>query len=266
MAIGITYVKTAKGKEEFAAKPGKLSGGLKALLGLINKSSMTDLQEKLPQVPVEKLNQALDKLFSEGYIEIAAAAPTLSPATGGKKEEELDFTRFINRPVKEPTIQQMRKAEATLSGIRTSKKAGYHVNIINRPEKAIPPHHGDKHTVLVIDADDANSLVVTRALLLAKFETRAASKKEEIIEQLNKQPPADAIALDVGTSTEVIGLELLGRLRQHPVYKSVPVIIMTEKVEHTQLVAALAYGASGYMSKPVKPEALVDGIKAVLGL
>src|SRR5262245_10518959 len=264
MAIGIAYVKTAKGKEEAATKPGKLSGGLKALLGLITKTSMADLQEKLPQVPVEKLNQALDKLFSEGYIEIGAAVPTLTP---GAKEEELDFTRFINRKVKEPTIQQKRKAEATLSGIKTSKKAGFHVNIINRPEKAIPSHAGgNSYTVLVIDADDANSLVVTRALLLAKFETRSASKKDEIVTQLNKQPAADAIAIDIGASTEVIGLELLGRLRQHPTYKTVPVIVMTEKVEHSQLVAALAYGASGYMSKPVKPEALVDGIKAVLGL
>jgi CheY-like chemotaxis protein len=262
MAIGIAYVKTEKGKEEAATKPGKLSGGLKALLGLINKSSIADLEAKLPQVPVDKLNQALDKLFSEGYIEIAAAVPTLAPG----KEEELDFTRFINRPVKEPTIQQKRKAEATLSGIRTSKKAGFHVNIINRPEKAIPPHAGSAYTVLVIDADDANSLVVTRALLQAKFETRAATKKDEIVAQLNKAPPADVIALDIGATTEVIGLELLGRLRQHPTYKTVPVIVMTEKVEHSQLVAALAYGASGYMSKPVKPEALVDGIKAVLGL
>ena len=265
MAIGIAYVKTAKGKEEAATKPGKLSGGLKALLGLINKSSISDLEAKLPQVPVDKLNQALDKLFSEGYIEIAAAVavPTVPPV----KEEELDFTRFINRPVKEPTIQQKRKAEATLSGIRTSKKAGYHVNIINRPEKTIAPHAGgDTYTVLVIDADDANSLVVTRALLLAKFETRAASKKDEIVAELNKAPPADAIALDIGASTEVIGLELLGRLRQHPIYKTVPIIVMTEKVEHSQLVAALAYGASGYMSKPVKPEGLIDGIKAVLGL
>lgn len=264
MAIGIAYVKTAKGKEEAATKPGKLSGGLKALLGLINKSSIADLEAKLPQVPVDKLNQALDKLFSEGYIEIAAAIPTVPPAGN---EEELDFTRFINRKVKEPTLQQMRKAEATLSGIRPSKKAGFHVNIINRPEKAIPPHAGgDTYTVLVIDADDANSLVVTRALLLAKFETRSASKKDEIVAQLNKQPAADAIALDIGASTEVIGLDLLGRLRQHPTYKTVPVIVMTEKVEHSQLVAALAFGASGYMSKPVKPEALVDGIKAVLGL
>lgn len=262
MAIGIAYIKTAKGKEEADSKPGRLSGGLKALLALIEQSSVTDLQARLPQVPVDKLNSALDKLFVEGYIEIAATAP----APSATQEEELDFTRFISRPVKEPTIQQKRKAEATLAGIRTSKKAGYHVNIVNRPEKALTPHAGgETYTVLVIDADDANSLVVTRALLLAKFETRAASKHDEILAQLNKQPPADVIAMDIAHS-DVIGLELLGRLRQHPTYKSVPILVMADKVEHSQLVAALAYGANGYMSKPVKPEALVDGVKAVLGL
>jgi CheY-like chemotaxis protein len=262
MTIGIAYIRTAKGKEEIGDKPGKLSGGLKALLGLIDKSTIGDLQGKLPQVPADKLNAALDKLFVEGYIEIAASVPS-GPAT---VEEELDFTRFISRPVKEPTIQQKRKAEATLAGIKPSKKAGYHVNIVNRPEKTIAPHTGGgTYTVLVIDADDANSLVVTRALLLAKFETRAASKHDEILAQLNKQPAADVIAMDIAHS-DVIGLELLGRLRQHPTYKSVPIIVMAEKVEHSQLVAALAYGANGYMSKPVKPEAIVDSVRAVLGL
>jgi DNA-binding response OmpR family regulator len=65
---------------------------------------------------------------------------------------------------------------------------------------------------------------------------------------------------------DVAGLELLGRLRQHPTYKSVPIIVMTAKVEHVDVVATLAYGASGYMTKPFKPEALVDSVQAVLGL
>jgi DNA-binding response OmpR family regulator len=31
-------------------------------------------------------------------------------------------------------------------------------------------------------------------------------------------------------------------------------------------VAALAYGASGFMTKPFKPEKLVESVQAVLGL
>jgi CheY-like chemotaxis protein len=263
MATESAYVTTAAGKAELAAKPGKLPAGMKTLLGLVDNSTVAQLQGKLPQAAPDKLKAALDRLLADGYIEVAGAAAAGAPA---KPATPLDFANFMKKPVKEPTIQQLQQAEATLSGIRPSKKAGYHVHIINRAAKRVAPlAGGDKYTVLVIDADQANALIVTRALLLAKFETRAASRQDEIVEQLNKQPPADVIAMDM-VLPDVIGLELLGRLREHPVYKSVPIIAMTAKAEHDDIVAALAYGASGYMTKPFKPEALVDSIQAVLGL
>jgi len=274
MASDIFYAKTAAGKAEAAATPGKLPAGMKTLLGLIDNSTVAQLQGKLPQVPVDKLTAALDRLFADGFIEIAlgvtAAAPApaapTAPAASAPPDAKLDFANFIKRPVKEPTIQKLREAEATLSGIRATKKAGYFVHIINRASKRVASKAGgDQYTVLVIDADQANAMVVTRALLLAKFETRAAALQNEIIEQLNKQPPADVIAMDM-TLPDTIGLELLGRLREHPVYKTVPVIVMAAKAEHDDVVAALAYGASGYMTKPFKPETLVDSVQAILGL
>jgi len=251
------YSQTAKGKAELAAKSGKLSSSFKTLLGMIGaRVTVIELTVKLPQVPEVKLRAALDQLAAEGYIE--AQSPMAA-------DNDLDFTRYFSRPVKEPTVQQKRQAEATLAGIRASKKPGYHVNIINRPAKRIEPCSGDKHTVLIIDGDEANALVLARALLLAKFDTRAATHRNEIIAELNKQPPPDAIAMDV-VLPDVIGLELLGRIREHPTFKSVPVIVMTAKVTHDDVVAALAYGASGYMTKPFKPEALLDSVRAVLGL
>jgi CheY-like chemotaxis protein len=266
MANEITYAKTATGKAEVAAKPGKLPTGLKTLLGLIENSTIAQLRVKLPQVEPDKLSAALDRLFVDGYIEILAAPAAGAAAAPAAPDAGLDFAQFMKRPVKEPTIQQIQKAEATLSGIRPSKKAGYYVHIVNRAEKRIAPRGGgDKYTVLIIDADQASALVVARALMLAKFETRAAARQDEIVEQLNKQPPADVIAMDMALP-DVIGLELLGRLREHPIYKSVPIIVMAAKVDHDDVVAALAYGASGYMTKPFKPEALVDSVSATLGV
>lgn len=256
-----SFSQTAKGKAEFAAKPGKLIPGLKTLLGMIgDKATIADLKIKLPQVPVDKLAAALDRLVADGYLQRGAVPET------DHSDSSLDFTGFIDRPIKEPTLQQKRQAEATLASIRPSKKPGYHVSVINRPAKRIAPHAGgDQHTVLIIDADEANALVMARALLLAKFDTRAASTREEIVAEINKQPPADVIAMDVELP-DVIGLELLGRLRDHPTYKTVPIIVMTARIEHDDVVAALAYGASGYMTKPFKPEALLDSVRAVLGL
>ncbi len=258
-----SYSPTAKGKAELAAKPGKLSSGLKTLLGMIgDKASIAYLEIKLPQVPVAKLTAAVNRLMADGYLQrYVAPPPEAAPA-----DNDLDFTRFISRPVKEPTLSQKRNAEATIAGIRPSKKAGYHVSIVNRPPKrAIPNAGGDKFTILIIDADDANALIMARALLLAKYDTRAAGKKDEIVGELNKKPPPDAIAMDVALP-DVGGLELLGRLREHPTFKTVPIIVMTASVERDDVVAALAYGASGYMTKPFKPEVLLEGVKTVLGL
>jgi CheY-like chemotaxis protein len=260
--VSDSFSPTAKGKAEIAAKPGQLTTGLKTLLGMVGeKATLTYLEIKLPQVPAEKIKAAVDKLVADGYLE-RVTAPSV-PKAG---DNDLDFTRFINRPVKEPTLQQKQQAEATMAGIRSSKKAGFHVSIINRPAKRIPPHAGgEKYTVLLIDSDDANALVAARALLLAKFDTRAAGKREEIISKLNEKPPSDVIVMDVALP-DVGGLELLGRLREHPIYKTTPVIVTTATKERDDVVAALAYGATGYMSKPFKPEALLDGVRAVLGI
>jgi CheY-like chemotaxis protein len=263
MANDIAYARTAKGKAELVEKPGKLPPGLKTLLGLVDNSTVAQLLAKLPKVEPDKLKGALDQLVAQGYIEVAGAA-----ASGAAAEPKgaLDFADLLNRPVKVPTIQQLQQAEATLSGLKAAKRPGYFVHIINRAEKrAVPLAGGTQYTVLVIDADQNNALTSTRALLLAKFETRAAARQDEIVEQLNKQPAADVIAMDTELP-DVIGLELLGRLREHPVYKSVPIIVMTSKADHDDIVAALAYGASGFMTKPFKPEKLVESVQAVLGL
>jgi CheY-like chemotaxis protein len=256
-----SFSRTPKGMAEYVVKPGKLTPGMKTLLGMVGeRTTIPELRAKLPQVPEDKLTAALGKLAADGYV-LRVAEPERAHA-----ESSLDFTRFMNRPVKEPTVTQKRQAEATIASIRTSQKAGYQANILNRSAKRIEPHAGgNKHTILVIDADEANALVVTRALLLAKFDTRAGAKREEILGQLNKQPPPDAIAMDIDLP-DVGGLELLGRLRDHPTFKTVPIVIMTAKVEHDDVVAALAYGANGFLTKPFKPEALVESIKAVLGL
>jgi two-component system chemotaxis sensor kinase CheA len=257
-----SFSQTAKGKAEFAAKPGKLTTGLKTLLGMVgDKISFDDLRRRLPQVPVEKLTPALNKLVADGYLARHVEAPPV-PA-----DNDLDFTRFISRPIKEPTLQKRQEAEATIASIKVSLKgAGFHVNIINRPASRIAPHAGgDKHTILLIDADDNNALIMTRALLLAKFDTRTAGKREEIIKELNKKPPADAIVMDVALP-DVGGLELLGRLREHPTYRETPIIVAARPQDRDDVVSALSYGASGYMSKPHSPDALVQGVKAVLGL
>lgn len=252
------YCQTDKGRAELASTAGKLGPQLKTLLGMVDgKTSVEELQRKLARVPLERLQAALERLAAEGYIR---AEPAEEAA------RDLDFSSFLQQPVKEPTVQQKRQAEAqTIAGMRALRSAGYFVTIVNRPGRRIAPRAGAKHCVLILDSDQGHALVLARALLLAGFDARSAVRKDEILAELDRQPPPDLIVMDV-VLPELVGLELLGKLREHPVYKSVPILVVTAQAGHDDIVAALVYGASGYMTKPCKPETLVECVEALLGI
>jgi len=254
----LSYRLTDKARTETASEGGRLRPSLRKLLeGVGDGATFEEVWCTVPQVGEAKLREVLQKLVSGGYLEAVYHNVT---------ESDLDITRYFTRPVVEPTIYQRQQAEqATIMGMRSLKQSGYYVHILNRSDRRAAPHSGGKFNVLIIDGDERNTLVVARALLLAGIDTRAAKRRDEIVAELARQPPVDVIAMDV-VLPDVIGLELLGRLRQHPFFKTVPVIVMTARAQHEDVVAALAYGANGYMTKPFKPEALLDSVKAVLGL
>lgn len=251
------YTRTAKGIEELAAQPGRLTDGLKTLLRMIGeKTPATELSRRLRQVPEEKLAEALRRLVRRGYI--LAVSQDTAP------EPDSDFTRYLARPVKEPTVHQRRHAEATLAGARRSKP-GYHVSILNRPAYRIEPREGGRHCALIIDADQAAALALARNLMVDGFDVRSAVTRVEIVAELNRQPMPDVIVMDVDLP-DTIGLELLGKLREHPNLTTVPVVVATANVTHDDVVAALAYGANAYVNKPIGTAAMADTVKGVLGL
>ncbi len=253
------YRTTPKGLAEVAAKPGKLKPGIKGLLAAVGKQASTEnMRSKFPRAG--DITAAMDALANEGYIEILpAAAPTAAPAAVAELES------FLSERPKEPTLQQRREAEGTISGAR-KLKAGYQISILNRPGKPITPRGGGgKHVILVIDSHEAEALAAARGLMQAGFDIRGAANRGEIAAALAKPPLPDLIIIDV-EMRDAVGLDVLGKLHEHPEFKSTPIIVVTARAERDDIVAALAYGASGYLNKPVKPDALVRYSRDALGL
>jgi len=257
MSEKVVYTQTAKGRDEISATPGTLGPNLKVLLGMFDgQSTVEELQKKLNKVPLDRLLAALDTLVKEGYIERSGSATA---------SDDLDFAAYMNRPPPTPTAKQRQDAEqTTLTSMRALKKSGFFVNIIAQSSKRILPRSGDTYSILIIDADQANTLVLARALMLAKYNVRSACREAEILAALSKPPP-DLILMDVALP-DLVGIEILAKLREHPVFKSVPVIVVTTQAQHDDVVAALVYGANGFMTKPVEPDTLLDSVKSVLGV
>ena len=97
------------------------------------------------------------------------------------------------------------------------------------------------------------------------FDVRGAGSKAEIVTALGKKPLPDLIIMDVDLP-DAVGLDLLGKLREHDELKDTPIIVVTARTERDDIVAALAYGASGYLNKPIKPDTLLRHVKDALGI
>ncbi|MBY0271392.1 MAG: hypothetical protein K2X06_16125 [Burkholderiales bacterium] len=177
-----TYRTTAKGRAEVAAKPGVLKPGIKGLLAAVGeRATAKNLRDRFPRAG--DIGAALEALTNEGYIEIAPATAPQSKSTVD------DLESFLSERPKEPTLQQRRQAEGTISGAR-KLKAGYQINILNRPGKPIPPRGGGKHAILLIDSHEAEALAAARGLMQGGFDIRGAASRSEIAAALAKPPPA----------------------------------------------------------------------------
>jgi two-component system, chemotaxis family, chemotaxis protein CheY len=283
------YKQTAKGQRELGARSSALPAALGKLLKLIDgKATVDEVKAKLGQVDDRKLQDALEHLKKNDYIEAPAAGSAAGPITldftmharapGAKPtpetkpaaplkpqaEEKIDFSG--DAPAPQPTAAQIAEAQdKTLAGMRTLKEAGYYVSILSKPGIKQPPRSETKYSVLIIDDDAANTLIFARALMMASFDVRSAESREKAMVELKKVPLPDAIVLNPQVH-ELNGLDLLAKLQVHKYYASVPVIVITAGHTHEAVVDALARGAAGYMTKPFKPEALLDNVRAVLGL
>jgi CheY-like chemotaxis protein len=252
-----TYRTTAKGHAEIAAKPGLLKPGIKGLLAAVGEQATADnLRDRFPRAG--DISAALEALTNEGYIEILPAEPVKS------KSAIDDLESFLSERPKEPTLQQRQQAEGTLSGAR-KLKAGYQISILNRPGKPIPSRGGGKHVILIIDSHEAEALAAARGLMQGGFDIRGAANRSEIAAALGKHPLPDLIIIDVELR-DAVGLDVLGKLHEHPQFNATPIIVVTARAERDDIVAALAYGASGYLNKPVRPDALLRHARDALGL
>lgn len=249
------YRITAKGRTEVAAQPGTLKPGLKGLLAAVGDGTTAqDLRDRFPRAG--DIHAALTALAGEGYIEPLPAKASRATAA--------ELENFLSERPKEPTLQQRQHAEGTISGAR-KLKAGYQISILNRPGKTLPPRGGGKHVILLIDSHEAEALAAARGLMQGGFDIRGAANRSEIAAALAKAPLPDLIFIDVELR-DAVGLDVLGKLHEHPEFRATPIIVVTARAERDDIVAALAYGASGYLNKPVKPDTLVRHAKDALGL
>ena len=181
------------------------------------------------------------------------------------EDDDLDFTRPAKVQPPAPTALQLETAQKeAASGGAELRKAGYYVAIAKRAAAKIPPRNGERHCLLVVEDDPDLSNLLAEIFSVAGFEVRRAANRAQINAEVNKPILPDLILLDI-VLPDADGMQILARLRAHPKFARMPVVMMTGKAESSDVKAGLAAGADGYVSKPFKMSALVAAVNLVLG-
>jgi two-component system phosphate regulon response regulator PhoB len=117
-------------------------------------------------------------------------------------------------------------------------------------------------TILVVEDEDAIRGMLIMILEQAGFLALAATDAEDAQKHLDESSP-DLILLD-WMLPGISGVEWARRLKKEPIYREIPIILLTARGEEEDKVRGLEIGADDYVTKPFSPKELVARIRTVL--
>jgi two-component system OmpR family response regulator len=251
------YTVTDKGRRELNAGSTTLSASEVEILVLMDaRATAKDILARLPKLELWDFNNLIPKLIREGYAAVATF----------EEQDDLDFRYFFDAEKTMPTPEAMAQAQLEAdTGASVLQRDGFYVSITRRNAGAKQPAPGVKLTVLAIEDDAHISALLTQVLKLEGYEPRTATNRAQILQALRTLPSPDLVLLDVNLP-DANGFEILGRMKQHPVLKAIPVIMLTGEATRESVSRGLADGADGYITKPFDVAILRKGIKYTLGL
>ena len=116
--------------------------------------------------------------------------------------------------------------------------------------------------MLVVDDEPDIVELVTYNLRKEGFDVSSAFDGEEALAKIRKEK-FDFIILDL-MLPGVQGMEICRILRNEPITRNIPIIMLTAKGEEIDKILGLEMGADDYMTKPFSPRELLARVKTVM--
>jgi DNA-binding response OmpR family regulator len=116
--------------------------------------------------------------------------------------------------------------------------------------------------ILVVDDDKDVLDLVRRILIRGGFEVITASDGKEGLAKVYSEAP-DLMILDINMPV-MDGWEVCRKIRGDPLYKHLPIIMLTVKRTKKDQLKGLDFGGDEYITKPFYPKELIARVKTVL--
>lgn len=250
-------VLTKEGKRELSEAGTKLTPAqLEALVLVDGFSTVAQLVKHARSLAPNGLRGRLKELIDRGLLSKAAQV-----------DDILDPGDFFTKTTTHTDVKGLGEqvyAEAD-SSTEFLRKNGYCVNMARLPAVKRERPEGRKPMVLVIDDDPDICKLLQTFLKLENIDSRTAANREEIVAALRRTPLPDMVLLDVHLA-DVNGFDVLARMRQHPVLKDLPIVMLTVEANRDAVLRGIAGGADGYITKPFEIHPLLRAVKTVLGI
>ena len=120
----------------------------------------------------------------------------------------------------------------------------------------------DKGTILYVEDNPENRLLVRRILLAENYKLLEAKNAFEAIELLNSTTP-DLILMDINMP-DMDGYTLTTKIRSMPGLARVPILALTANVMRGDKEKTLEAGCDGYIQKPLDIDQLTREIEKFL--
>jgi two-component system alkaline phosphatase synthesis response regulator PhoP len=122
-------------------------------------------------------------------------------------------------------------------------------------------NHNQSHRVLVVDDEPDILELLQYNLVKEGYEVKTAPDGKKALEVAKDFLP-NLILMDIMMPT-IDGVETGRRMREMPELSSTFIIFLTARAEEYSEVAAFDIGADDYITKPIKPRALMSRISAL---
>ena len=119
-------------------------------------------------------------------------------------------------------------------------------------------------SILIVEDNSINAKLLLHNLTIGGYDTHWAVNGCQALEFLSECQDIRLVISDI-MMPEMDGLEFLGRLKAHPEWKDLPVIMCTSLSDLGTVKKAVQEGCQSYIVKPVQSAQLMQKVHGILG-
>ncbi len=259
MKLDVAYRRTVAGAEALFSVDTAIPVDYRRILCIVDGDTHANVvRGRLRQYSDALISDWLGELEELGFIESISAGDAY----------DLDFEPLMKDGPAIATLsgipeeQRRIEGEAKAAGAALKDKGAYlaMARLENREPLAKDP---SQITVLLVEDDPDQAALGDLRVSMAGYRVRLARSCQEMVTDLETQPLADLVLLDV-MLPDGNGFGILSCMRTDPRLSLLPVVMLTALTSAEDIRRGLDVGADGYITKPYSKDLLVETIRLVL--